>query len=73
MINAGRNPTDAATKKGREAALAGLGENACPYKDKRQDSGRLTFSRAWRNAWLDGYRRALAEVPNAKVSGVSDD
>jgi ribosome modulation factor len=63
MVNAGKNPTDAAERKGREAALAGLPESACPYQDKRQDSGRLTFSRAWRNAWLTGYRSA-ARAPN---------
>lgn len=57
-----RNPTDAAVRKGREAFQAGLPESACPYKDHRKDDGRLTFSRAWRNAWLDGYRAASREA-----------
>lgn len=51
-----RDPLDAARRKGREAAQAGLPASACPYQDKRKDDGRLTFSRAWRNAWFDGYR-----------------
>lgn len=63
MINAGRNPTDAAERKGREAAMAGLGEDACPYKDKRKEDGRLTFSRAWRNAWFAGYRSVKQAPP----------
>ncbi len=43
-------------RKGREAYAAGLPESACPYADRRQSTGRLTFSRAWRNAWLQGHR-----------------
>jgi hypothetical protein len=56
-----RNPMDAAMAKGRAAALAGEPESACPYKDKRVPSGRLSFSRAWINAWVHGHRMALRE------------
>ncbi len=54
-----RNPFAAAERKGADAAAAGLGESDCPYVDKRVPSGRLSFSRAWRNAWLLGFRRQL--------------
>lgn len=54
-----RNPMDAAVLKGEQAALAGQPESACPYKDKRVASGRLSFSRAWRNAWVSGHRQAM--------------
>lgn len=63
-----RDPTDAAERKGREAARAGLPESACPYKDKRKDDGRLTFSRAWRNAWLRGYRAENASNSLAEIA-----
>jgi ribosome modulation factor len=56
MINASKSPLDGAKRKGQEAALAGLSEQACPYEDKRKDSGRLTWSRAFINAWRDGHR-----------------
>lgn len=56
-----RDPTASAMRKGRIAALAGEPEGACPYEDKRKPDGRLTFSRAWRNAWLAGHRAALRE------------
>lgn len=53
-----KSPLDAATEKGRAAYASGLPESSCPYPDKRQETGRLTFSRAFRNAWRDGYREA---------------
>lgn len=53
-----QNPFLAAEKKGREAFLAGRSEMDCPYLDKRKADGRLTFGRAWRLAWLTGYRAA---------------
>ena len=30
----------------------------CPYKDKRNSSGRLTWSRAFQSAWHDGWNWA---------------
>jgi len=44
------SPFHAAKQKGREAALAGLPRDTCPY-----------WSRAFQLAWLEGYDRALVE------------
>ena len=41
--------------KGWIAAEAGLGIERCPYDDKRKPSGRLSWSRAYQNAWRDGW------------------
>jgi hypothetical protein len=45
-------------RKGAEAFAQGLPESACPYQDHRQDSGKLTWSRAYRNDWVQGWRWA---------------
>ncbi len=50
------DPTHAAYVKGRLAAQNGGSEADCPYPDYRQKSGKLTWSRAYRNAWTNGYR-----------------
>lgn len=50
------NPFAAAERKGREAARAGLPPSSCPYGDPRKADGRLTFGRAWRNAWMIAYK-----------------
>jgi ribosome modulation factor len=55
-----RSPLDAAKEKGAWAARIGQTEADCPYPDKRKDDGRLTFSRAFRNAWAQGFREAKA-------------
>lgn len=47
---------DGAERKGREARAAGLTEAHCPYVDVRKADGRLTWSRAYRNAWVVGFR-----------------
>lgn len=44
-----------AYRKGALAARTGAKRTACPYPDHRQDSGRLTFSRAFRKEWHRGY------------------
>lgn len=41
--------------KGRRAWAEGLRIEACPYRDKRKDCGRLTWSRAFIRAWEDGF------------------
>lgn len=51
-----------AIRKGIAAREAGLSERACPYEDKRKLDGRLTFSRAFRHAWLDGFRGTLTQT-----------
>ncbi len=43
-------------RKGAQAARDGLTEADCPYEDHRKPNGRLSWSRAWRNAWLFGFR-----------------
>lgn len=50
------SPLDGAARKGAKAKADGLPESACPYDDKRKADGRLTWSRAFQRAWLDGYR-----------------
>ncbi|KAB2319009.1 hypothetical protein F8A86_11690 [Betaproteobacteria bacterium SCN1] len=52
-----RSALDGARLKGAEAARSGLPVQTCPYRDKRTDSGRLSWSRAFRNAWLEGHRK----------------
>ena len=47
---------DGAEEKGRQAARDGLPITACPYKDKRKPSGKLSWSRAYRNAWRMGWQ-----------------
>lgn len=44
--------------KGAEAHMGGLPVDACPYRDKRTDSGRLSWSRSFIRAWQDGWRYA---------------
>ena len=52
-------------RAGAAAALLGLPESACPYRDVRKVDGRLTFSRAWRKLWLEGYRAPYTwDAPN---------
>ncbi|WP_367171471.1 Rmf/CrpP family protein [uncultured Thiobacillus sp.] len=54
-----RSPLEGARRKGAEAAHAGLPVSACPYRDKRTLSGRLSWSRSFRNAWLEGHRDVM--------------
>lgn len=42
--------------KGRRAFERGEPITACPYRDRRTWSGRLTWSRAFITAWKDGWR-----------------
>jgi hypothetical protein len=47
--------------KGRLAAQEGGTEDDCPYADHRKPSGRISWSRAFINAWMDGFRDAVRE------------
>lgn len=47
-----------AFKRGERAALAGESANNCPYSDARKANGQLTWSRAFRSAWRDGFQWA---------------
>lgn len=49
-----KSPFLAAFRKGVEACETGLRRRP-PYRDKRNARGRVTFSRAFRNAWFRGY------------------
>lgn len=50
-----RDPFEAAEIKGRKAARDGLSRDDCPYEDHRKPSGKLSWSRAWRNTWLIAF------------------
>lgn len=56
-----------AYRKGYLAYTLGINLSDCPYADKRKDSGRLTWSRAFRTAWGDGWSDAKLE--DRKVGG----
>ena len=58
------NRIHAAYVKGKLAAQNGESETDCPYPDYRQDSGKLTWSRAYRNAWARGYRDEIQRSPH---------
>jgi hypothetical protein len=45
-----------AFKKGVASNQSGLPITACPYQDKRTPSGRLSWSRSFISAWVDGWR-----------------
>lgn len=47
-----------AYNKGVNARNYGLLETANPYPDKRTSRGRVTFSRAFRKYWLQGWHDA---------------
>lgn len=47
-----------AFKKGYEAYQIKQPKTANPYTDKRKDCGRLTWSRAFRACWQDGWEWA---------------
>lgn len=46
---------------GHRAALDGESKDACPYDEKRNDAGRLTWTRAFRRAWFDGWEKGNNE------------
>ena len=54
--------------KGVHAGLVGQPQEACPYEDKRKHDGRLTFSRAFRRAWFDGWEHAVNDREQALIS-----
>ena len=44
-----------AFRKGDQAFTAGELRACCPYRDRRSESGRITWSRAFQAAWRDGW------------------
>ena len=49
-------PLEKAYQLGSEAYQQGLSIDSYPYEDKRNSSNRITWSRAFQRAWLDGYQ-----------------
>jgi len=49
--------------RGVKARRAGKAKHCCPYEDTRQHTGRLTWSRAYRNSWMDGWKAAGGREP----------
>lgn len=45
-----------AYKKGIKARADGLPESACPYDDKRNWQNKITWSRTFVKAWVNGWR-----------------
>jgi ribosome modulation factor len=43
------------TERGRQAFRDGVKKSACPYKDIRTRGGAVTWSRAYRKAWMEGW------------------
>lgn len=56
-----------AMRKGIAARAAGALRSTNPYRDKRKLDGRLTWSRAYRKAWFDGYDGALTDIDRAAL------
>jgi len=54
-----------AFQKGIAAHQAGLPIESCPYEDLRKSDGRLSWSRSFITAWVDGWRHS------AKGEGVT--
>lgn len=51
-----KNVYRSAYDKGAAARAEGKTKDACPYDDKRTWRGAVTFSRAFRKAWLAGFK-----------------
>lgn len=58
----------AAYLKGMAAFVAGEGLDACPYDDVRKPSGQLSWSRAFRNVWRDGWQAAAEDRQQALIT-----
>jgi hypothetical protein len=50
--------------RGALARLDGVPRHQCPYKDHRTSSGKVTFSRAFRNSWFTGWDRMDLNLSN---------
>ena len=54
--------------KGITAAQEGASIDDCPYHDKRKASGKLSWSRAFINAWCDGFDYARRFPDDALIT-----
>lgn len=50
-----KNALESAVLRGMRDALTNVSLEDCPYEDKRKPSGLLSWSRAFQNAWRDGW------------------
>lgn len=60
-----------AYRKGVLAHLEGKALQDCPYKDKRKDDGRLSWSRSFITAWADGFRDAARHQEQTSGAGLA--
>ena len=54
--------------KAARARKDGEGRESCPYRDVRKWDGRLTWSRAFETAWLEGHTDASKEQSDERRS-----
>lgn len=54
--------------KGVSAFFSGANESECPYDDIRKPSGKLSWSRAFINSWLDGFEYAKNNRDDALIT-----
>jgi ribosome modulation factor len=57
-----------AYRKGYAAGESGFSVLTCPYQDKRKKDGRLTWSRAFESAWVDGWRDGVEAMKSAAIT-----
>ena len=50
-----KSPWRGAFWKGYLAFTSGEPRTSCPYRDRRNESGRITWSRAFQASWHDGW------------------
>jgi len=67
-MTAKRSPLDGAYRKGLAANISGDPITSCPYEDKRKPSGKLSWSRAFQNAWRDGWQHAQHNREDALIT-----
>lgn len=63
-----RTALDGAYRKGIHARLNDEPITACPYEDKRKWNGKLSWSRAFQNAWRDGWQHADRDREQALIT-----
>lgn len=54
--------------KGATARINGETIDVCPYADIRKPDGKLTWSRAYRTAWFDGWTYADQDRADALIT-----
>lgn len=62
-----------AMRRGYESRMKKIAREDNPYEDLRNGSGRLTFSRAFRNAWFEGYDMCKGDEYHGDYDGWYDE